>query len=439
MKKIYSLIMASAIALTANSQFLVINENFTGYTNPLGIQGGWVQNGSGQDVQINNFNPLIYGGYTSGGNYMSVASVDGTDPHKPFSTTITGAQTVYMSFVIRVSAAPEFNGQPNYSISLANVNQTIPANSTFPAQFYIAEENGMSNSAIEFGIAAGTNNPTYTNLDLQYGMTYLVIIRYDVVAGNNNDNVYLWVNPSLASEPLTASANAKQEGSNAELAHGNLINALKISQSDDIKSPDAEYDGFRVAIGATSPIAWTALSPAGAPLPVQLTSFNATEDGLNTKLVWATVEESGITSYVIEKSTDGRNFTTVGSVKAANLKTYSFTDAQGISDNSYYRLKMMEIDGTFKYSYIVSVKSKLTMNISLSPNPVKSMLMVQHPKAGEAGHIQIVSAAGQTIKDIRLSANAVVSNVDMSGFTGGLYHVIFRNGADVISKTILKQ
>ena len=47
MKKIYSLIMAFAIALTANSQ-LVINENFTGYTNPLNSQNGWVQNGTGE-------------------------------------------------------------------------------------------------------------------------------------------------------------------------------------------------------------------------------------------------------------------------------------------------------------------------------------------------------------------------------------------------------
>jgi len=435
MKKIYSFIMVSIIAMTANAQ-LVINENFIGYTNPLGTQGGWVQNGTGNDIQINNFNPLTKAGYTSGGNYMTVASVNGTDPHKPFSgggVNVSSTQIFYISFVIRVTAASERSGSPIYSISLANTTSSL-----FPGKFYIAEDNGTSTD-IEFGIAVGDNNPTYTNLNLQYGMTYLVVLRYDAVAGGSNDNMYIWVDPSLASEPTTASANASQTNSNQELGYGTSINALKVNQADDAASPDADYDAFRVAAGTTSPIAWTNLSPAGAPLPVMLTSFNANEDGLNTKLVWNTDEESGIANYVIEKSTDGRSFTAIGSVKAANLKSYSFTDGQAAAENNFYRLKMVEVDGSFKYSYIISVKSKLSLNISLSPNPVKNTLMIQHPKAGTNGHIQIVSAAGQTIKDIRLSANAVISNVDMSGFTSGLYHVVFRNGSDVFSKTVLKQ
>ncbi|THU39333.1 T9SS type A sorting domain-containing protein [Niastella caeni] len=433
MKKIYSFLMVSAIALTANAQ-LVINENFSGYSNPLGTQGGWVQNGSGNDVQVNNFNPLTRVGYTSGGNYMSVASLNGTDPHKPFSVNVNtaGGQSIFMSFVVRVSAAPERNAGPQFSISLAN-----STNSTFPAQLYIAEDNGSSTD-IEFGVAVGSSAPNYTSLNLVYGTTYLVVIRYDAVAGGGNDDIYLWVNPSLTAEPTTGTANASQTNS-GEVGYADLLNAMKVSQSSDNASPDADYDGFRVSAAATSAIAWSNLTPAGAPLPVQLTSFNANEEGLNTKLVWNTVEESGITSYVVEKSADGRIFTAIGSVKAANLKTYSYTDIQPASEFSYYRLKMVEMDGSYKYSYVISVKSKLTMNISLSPNPVKNILTVQHPKAGVAGHVQIISANGQTLKDIRLSANAVISTIDMSGFTSGLYHIVYRSGSDVFSKTVLKQ
>jgi hypothetical protein len=100
---------------------------------------------------------------------------------------------------------------------------------------------------------------------------------------------------------------------------------------------------------------------------------------------------------------------------------------------------MVELDGTYKYSFIISLKAKLTANIALSPNPVKNMLMIQHPKAGATGHIQIISATGQLVRDIRLSANAVISNVDMSALTNGLYHVVYRNGSDMFSKTVLKQ
>jgi hypothetical protein len=334
---------------------------------------------------------------------------------------------------VRVSYAGEFNGGPVTSISLANTT-----NSTFPAQFYIGERNGSS-SAIEFGVAVGNSNPNYTSTGFVYGTTYLIVIRYDVVPGAGNDDIYLWVNPaSFPSEPAIVDAAASQTNGN-EVGYAGVINALKVNQSDDNDSPDADYDGFRVSAGATSPLAWSNLSPAGAPLPVQLTSFNAAEEGLSTKLIWNTAEESGVASYIIEKSTDGRTFTAIGTVKAANQKTYSFTDAQAVSENSYYRLKMVDIDGSYKLSYIISVKSKLSMNISVSPNPVKNTLMIQHPKVATNGHIQIVSANGQMLKDIRLAANAVISNVDMSGFANGLYHIVFNSGSDMFSKTVLKQ
>jgi hypothetical protein len=269
--------------------------------------------------------------------------------------------------------------------------------------------------------------------------TYLIVIRYDVVSGNNNDNAYLWVNPTLGSLELTpGSANASHLNSNGEVNYSSPLNVLRINQGG-TTSPVADFDAFRVAHGATSQDAWNSLSPAGASLPVVLTSFNAAADGLSTRLVWNTEEEENIASYVVEKSTDGRTYTAIGTVKAANQKTYSFIDGQPGSDNSYYRLKMVDNDGSFKYSYIVSIKSKLSVNISLSPNPVKNMLMIQHPKVLSEGHIQIISANGQLLRDVRLAANAVLSNIDMSGLTSGLYHVVFRNGADMFSKTVIKQ
>jgi hypothetical protein len=65
--------------------------------------------------------------------------------------------------------------------------------------------------------------------------------------------------------------------------------------------------------------------------------------------------------------------------------------------------------------------------------------MIQHPKATATSHVQIISATGQLLRDIRLSANAVISNIDMSSLTSGLYHVVYKNGSDIFSKTVLKQ
>jgi type IX secretion system substrate protein len=445
MKKIYTLFMAAAIALTSQAQSLVINENFTGYTlGNLGTQGGWVQSGSGTDVQVKNTTPLMIFSptYNSGGNYISVAQTNGTDPYKPFSTVAgiptTSNASIFVSFVVRVSDAAKVNSAV-YSISL--LDTTTGAT---PLRFYIAEEQAANSTDLAFGVSVGaTNNPAYTTFSFSPNTTYLIVIRYDIATGGTgNDDAYLWVDPSTTSEPSTATATngtGATESNGTEQAYGSTIDALQISQSGS-GSPIADYDAFRVAWGANSATAWTILAPAQSPLPVQLTSFNASQDNLNNiKLVWNTAEEMGIVSYVVEKSTDGRTFNAIGSVAAANQKTYSFTDVQSGSDYSYYRLKMMENDGSFKYSYIVSLKSKLSLNISLSPNPVKEKLLIQHPKVINEGHIQIINANGQFIKDVRVPASAVISTIDMSGLANGMYHVIFRNGSDMFTKTVLKQ
>lgn len=447
MKKIYTFFMVFVIALTTNAQ-MVFNENFTGLSNgSLGTRSNWVQTGTGNDVQVDNTMPLTYGGYPSGTQYVTVSTVSGISPHKLFTVgganggTLTTIPTnanrfIYMSFVVRVLSTTPSGNTSNYSIALLNTGS-----SNFPAgRFYINKN--AAGTAVQFGVALGSEPPVFTGFNYSFNTTYLILMRYDVVSGNNNDNVYLWVNPFSPSgtEPGTGSARAASLANTGEVNYGNSLNALKIFQTSASLSPVASFDAFMVAHGASSAEAWTNLNLGAGALPVTLTSFNASQDALNnTKLVWNVDEETDVASYVIEKSTDGRTFTAVGSVPATHQKSYSFTDAQTASDYTYYRLKMVDIDGSYKLSFIISLKSKLSLSISLSPNPVKNALLIQHPKSGTEGRIQIVNANGQLIKDLRLPASAVLTTVDMTGLATGLYHVVFKNGTDVFSKMVLKQ
>jgi len=428
MKKIYTLFMVSAIAMTTRAQ-LVINENFTGYTvGNLNGQGSWASSGTGPDVQVSNLLPLIYSGYNSSGEYDTVTNGNGKTETKAFSQNIStsSAQTIYMSFVVGVGNSASKN-TPAYSVALVdNTGST-------PVQFTVKDNNDGS---ISFGVGGSGSIGWTAAGSSHYGTTYLIVIRYDIISGGA-DKGYMWINPSsLAAEPSTSSANASFTAGTE--TYGSSFQALQQNQTS--KTPYAAYDAFRVAANPSSSVAWALLSPAASTLPVTLTSFNANTDGLNnTKLVWNTSNESGIVSYVIEKSTDGRTFSDIGSVQATQQSTYSFTDNQASTDYTYYRLKMVEQDGSFKYSFIVSLKSKLSLNISLSPNPVRSTLLIQHPKVGTEAHIEIVNTSGQLIKDIRIPASAVLTSIDMSGLSTGLYHVVFKNGTDVFSKMVLKQ
>ena len=70
MKKVIILFLLSLLWSKGYAQLMV--DDFTGYIlGDLGTQGGWVQNGSGTDIQISNSNPITYTGFwSSGGNYI---------------------------------------------------------------------------------------------------------------------------------------------------------------------------------------------------------------------------------------------------------------------------------------------------------------------------------------------------------------------------------
>jgi hypothetical protein len=436
MKKFYTFFMVIGLSIAVKAQ-LVINENFTGYTTGgLSGQGGWVPNVGVTDVQVANTMPLTYSGYTSGSQYITVSNIDGIDPHKPFAVNIntTVSRTIFMSFLVRVTSAPEPNQSPAYSIALRNT-----ANANYPARFYVAEKQGAS-TQLAFGIAVGSAAPLYTNEIFAYNTTYLIVIRYDVVAAGD-DLAYLWVNPSLAAEPAigAAAGNTGATSATGEVAYGTELNALQVFQSSTTGTPVTAFDAFRVSTGASSFDAWNNLSPAGAPLPVKLDNFNAAKDGSAVKLVWRSNDENNLSNYIIERSTDGRTYSTIGTVDATNKGNYAFTDLKPATDYNFYRLKMANADGTYKLSHIVSIKSKATLSLMLSPNPVRSSLQVQHPKVSNAGRLQVINTEGKLIKDVQLPANSVMTTIDLSGFSSGLYNIVFKSDATVFSKMVLKQ
>lgn len=117
-------------------------------------------------------------------------------------------------------------------------------------------------------------------------------------------------------------------------------------------------------------------------LPLDLLTFTGHLQSNNTVLLdWKTENEVNTSHFVIERGTDGNHFTGIGNVPANGRTntggasfTYSFTDndaANQPSQKLYYRLKMVDIDGTFKYSNIISITLPLTIGkLIISPNPV---------------------------------------------------------------------
>jgi hypothetical protein len=118
-------------------------------------------------------------------------------------------------------------------------------------------------------------------------------------------------------------------------------------------------------------------------LPVVLVQFLATkEDDGSVKLSWSTSQELNAGYYDVERSGDQAAWTKIGSVKAKGYSStttnYSFTDKQPIDGNGYYRLKMTDLDGKFKYSKTVSVSLKTdTRPLVVYNNPFSDMIRLK--------------------------------------------------------------
>lgn len=178
---------------------------------------------------------------------------------------------------------------------------------------------------------------------------------------------------------------------------------------------------------------------AATPLPVKLDNFDAAKEGAGVKLTWKTDQEAGVAVYEVQRSNDGANFSTIGTVIAEGKKQYSYLDVMPASGSNFYRLRILDIDNSAKISHIVSLKSKVAMTIEAYPNPVRDRMVVQHPKAISGTRLQLISLTGQVLRDIAVPANAVVTPMEVIGLSKGTYYVVFRSGAESFSQRITKQ
>lgn len=108
----------------------------------------------------------------------------------------------------------------------------------------------------------------------------------------------------------------------------------------------------------------------GGIFPVTLLNFTGTVQHETALLQWKVVQEINMSHYEVERSADGNTFTSVGSVAAAGTAAYAFTDINPIAGLSYYRLKVVNADGSFFYSSTITLTVSISGFVTLTPNPV---------------------------------------------------------------------
>jgi hypothetical protein len=164
------------------------------------------------------------------------------------------------------------------------------------------------------------------------------------------------------------------------------------------------------------------------PLPVQLLYFNATLNNGMTLLNWATANEFNNDHFELERSPKGDVFTWLASIKSHGnsdaQQYYEYTDPHPFDGTTYYRLKQVDLDGTFRYSPVVAVRTISDFSYTTYPNPArdKFTLSINATAAAEA-QFALIDLSGKTLatKEINLSPGSNTCEWDISRLPHGVY------------------
>lgn len=144
---------------------------------------------------------------------------------------------------------------------------------------------------------------------------------------------------------------------------------------------------------------WTAgagdnftIAVSGTALPVTVSDFSGQNATGYNRLNWTTATESNNRGFELERSADGKNFSSIAFIatrsengNSASALNYNYNDVRPLNGTNYYRLKQIDKDGKFTYSNVVVLKSKISdiRFSSVYPNPASRelKLVISSPSA----------------------------------------------------------
>lgn len=232
----------------------------------------------------------------------------------------------------------------------------------------------------------------------------------------------------------------------------NLLGTSTAQQTVGFKPP-VEYDELQISIssladaGVSINVLGAILDTQGATidgetcesLPVKLANFTATREGNQANVQWQTTEEVNSDRFEVMRSSDAKNWMTIATIEAqrnsTSLQTYQHVDATPAKGLNYYRLKMIDLDGTFEMSPLASLLFDDVEGVVISPNPVVNKLMIKGITDAEVQKVELRSTSGQLIDQ-----SAVIREMNMQHLPTGMYIIsITKKDGSVTAYKVIKR
>jgi hypothetical protein len=265
-----------------------------------------------------------------------------------------------------------------------------------------------------------------------------------IVAGGGNPVTRADLYMSHYHGPMTDCDLLNNTGATSLVPFNTLYDVIAPGQAND-QSYGAS--AFYIDANFTSFSEFGAFAVPSVPLPVKLLTFTGRINDKVNDLTWTTASEQNANHFEVERSTNGTEYIGIGARTATNTNTqhvYNFTDSDPAT-RSYYRLKMIDNDGAFIYSNVVTLIRRNTglNTIAIYPNPTSSMVKVEYETANATQvTFSITDVLGQELYTIKASAQAGlnVQDLDLTELPSAVYNIIItKEGSERIVRKVVKQ
>lgn len=179
-------------------------------------------------------------------------------------------------------------------------------------------------------------------------------------------------------------------------------------------------------------------------VPIRLLSFSASLNNNTVLLKWSTSSESNSKHFEVERSADFEVWHTIGTIPASGnsstTKNYEMTDALPLSGRSYYRLKMVDLNGDYFYSstsFVDFYGADAILKVYPNPNSGQFIVYVGKPLSNSAV-LRIISSTGQVVYQ-RKVGNLQTFGVNSAKLSRGVYTAVIDDGTGTIMNKFLIQ
>ncbi|MCF2489301.1 DUF4347 domain-containing protein [Dyadobacter sp. CY347] len=158
------------------------------------------------------------------------------------------------------------------------------------------------------------------------------------------------------------------------------------------------------------------------PMPVTLVGFKVSKNELAAELAWSTSSEVNSSHFQIQRSAEGKVWEQIGTIATRNgnaeIQRYQFTDPLPLPADNFYRLRMVDADGTFAFSKIEQVRfSNSREQIRSYPNPATDRIFLDVAQAESVQSVEIYSASGV----LHYAGGYTCAGLDVSAFPSGIF------------------